>query len=195
MNARLLCTGLAITALALTSACTKKAVALKPPPPPPVESAAVATAPARAAATPQAAPAVQAANPNRMPDEATKAQIQDLLNRIQDAYFDYNRHDIRPDAQKALADDAKTLGEILRQYPAYKLTIQGNCDERGSDEFNLALGDARAKETRDYLSSLGVPAAQLDTVSLGKEQPVCTDHDESCWQKNRRAHITQEQKS
>ncbi len=130
-----------------------------------------------------------------MPDEATKAQIQDLLNRIQDAYFDYNRHDIRPDAQKALADDAKTLGEILRQYPTYKLTIQGNCDERGSDEFNLALGDARAKETRDYLSSLGVPAAQLDTVSLGKEQPVCTDHDESCWQKNRRAHITQEQKS
>jgi len=77
----------------------------------------------------------------------------------------------------------------------YKLTIQGNCDERGSDQFNLALGDARAKEAKDYLSSLGVPASQLDTVSFGMEHPVCTEHNESCWQKNRRAHITQEQKS
>jgi len=130
-----------------------------------------------------------------MPDAATKARIQDLLNRIQDAYFDFDRHNIRPDAQKALASDAKTLGEILRQYPNYKLTIQGNCDERGSDEFNLALGDARASAAKDYLASLGVPAAQLNTVSFGKEHPVCTDHDESCWQKNRRVHITQEQQS
>ena len=136
-----------------------------------------------------------AASQNRMPDAATKARIQDLLNRIEDAYFDFNRHNIRPDAQKALSADAKTLGEILKQYPDYKLTIQGNCDERGSDEFNLALGDARANAAKDYLASLGVPAAQLNTVSFGKEHPVCTEHDESCWQKNRRVHITQEQPS
>ncbi|MGA2600124.1 MAG: OmpA family protein [Bryobacteraceae bacterium] len=72
-------------------------------------------------------------------------------------------------------------------------TVEGFCDERGSDEYNIALGDARAKQAKDYLVGLGVPAAQLKTVSFGKEKPVCTDHDESCWQKNRRAHITQEQ--
>ncbi|MGA3024087.1 MAG: OmpA family protein [Bryobacteraceae bacterium] len=195
MKARLLIAGLTVVALGLTTACQKKMAAVKPPPPPRTESAAAATTPIRHAPAPAATPAVSASNTNRMPDAATKVRIQDLLNRIQDAYFDFNRHDIRPDAQAALAADAKTLGEILKQFPTYKLTIQGNCDERGSDEFNLALGDARAKEAKDYLASLGVPASQLDTVSFGKEHPVCTEHDESCWQKNRRAHITQEQKS
>ncbi|MGA3027960.1 MAG: OmpA family protein [Bryobacteraceae bacterium] len=195
MRARLLIAGLTVATLALTTACQKKMAAVKPPPPPRTESAAAATTPARPAVAPAATPTAVAANANRMPDTATKARIQDLLNRIQDAYFDFNRHNIRPDAQAALAADAKTLGDILKQYPTYKLTIQGNCDERGSDEYNLALGDARAKEAKDYLSSLGVPASQLDTVSFGKEHPVCTEHDESCWQKNRRAHITQEQKS
>ncbi|HTP89131.1 MAG TPA: OmpA family protein [Bryobacteraceae bacterium] len=194
MSSRIWTVGFAIVALGMSVACQKKTAALKPPPPPHTESAQPATV-ARSTTPPAATPAVAQANPHRMPDEATKAQIQDLLNRIQDAYFDYNRHDIRPDARQTLEADAKTLGEILMQYPDYKLTIQGSCDERGSDEFNLALGDARAKETRDYLASLGVPAAQLDTVSFGKEHPVCTDHNESCWQKNRRAHITQEQKS
>ncbi|HTQ56088.1 MAG TPA: OmpA family protein [Bryobacteraceae bacterium] len=130
---------------------------------------------------------------SRMPDQATKNRIQELLDRIQDAYFDYDRHNIRPDAQTALAADAKTLGEILKQYPDYKLTVQGYCDERGSEQYNIALGDKRAEQAKDYLASLGVPGSQLKTVSFGKEKPVCTEHDEECWQKNRRAHITQEQ--
>jgi peptidoglycan-associated lipoprotein len=129
----------------------------------------------------------------KMPDQATKNRIQDLLNRIQDAYFDYNKHNIRPDAQAALAADAKTLGEILQQYPDYKLTVQGYCDERGSEEYNLALGDKRADQAKEYLASLGVPGAQLKTISYGKEKQLCAEHDEACWQKNRRAHITQEQ--
>ncbi len=130
---------------------------------------------------------------SRMPDQATKDRIQDLLNRIQDAYFDYNKHSLRPDAEKALAADAKTLGDILRQYPDYKLTVQGYCDERGSEEYNLALGDKRAQQAKEYLASLGIPGQQLKTISYGKEKPVCTEHDEACWQKNRRAHITQDQ--
>jgi peptidoglycan-associated lipoprotein len=130
---------------------------------------------------------------SNMPDAQTRARIQDLLNRIQDAYFDYDKHTIRADAQKTLADDAHTLAEILKQYPDYKLTVEGYCDERGSDEYNMALGDARAKQAKEYLVNLGIPATQLKTVSYGKERPVCTEHDESCWQKNRRAHITQEQ--
>ena len=128
-----------------------------------------------------------------MPDEKTRARIQDLLDRIQDAYFDYDKHDIRADAQKALAADAQTLADILKDYPTYKLTVEGYCDERGSDEYNLALGDARAKQAREYLVGLGVPSNQLKTVSYGKSKPVCTDENEGCWQKNRRAHITQEQ--
>jgi len=194
MRTRLFTVTLAAATLAFTAACQKKMAAVKPPAPP-VQTAATTPAPAPHAVTPMPARTTVASNENRMPNAATRARIQDLINRIQDAYFDFNRDNIRPDAQKALSADAKTLGEILKQYPNYKLTIQGNCDERGSDEFNLALGDARAKAAKDYLASLGVPAAQLNTVSFGKEHPVCTDHDESCWQKNRRVHITQEQQS
>jgi len=128
-----------------------------------------------------------------MPDAATRARIQELLDRIQDAYFDYDKHTIRPDAQAALQKDAQTLADIIKQYPDFKLTVQGYCDERGSEEYNLALGDARAKQAKDYLASMGLPGDQLRTISYGKDKPVCTEHDEACWQKNRRAHITQAQ--
>jgi peptidoglycan-associated lipoprotein len=89
--------------------------------------------------------------------------------------------------------DAQTLADIIKQYPDFKLTVEGFADERGSDEYNLALGDARAKQTKEYLSNLGLPSNQLATISYGKEKPVCTGHDEDCWQKNRRTHITQAQ--
>jgi len=128
-----------------------------------------------------------------MPDAATRAQIQQLLDRIQDAYFDYDKHAIRPDAETALRSDAQTLSEIIRQYPDFKLTVEGHCDERGSEEYNMALGDARAKQAQQYLATMGLAGDQLRTISYGKEHPVCSDHDEDCWQKNRRAHITQAQ--
>ena len=126
-----------------------------------------------------------------MPDAATRARIQELLDRIQDAYFDYDKHNIRPDAETTLKADAKTLTDIITQFPDFKLTVEGHCDERGSDEYNMSLGDARAKQAKEYLTSLGLPANQLAVVSYGKERPQCTEHDEACWQKNRRAHITQ----
>ena len=88
-----------------------------------------------------------------------------------------------------LQADAKELGEILRQYPAYKLTVEGYCDERGSAEYNMALGDKRASAAKDYVASLGVPAEQMTVVSFGKEKQLCSEHEESCWQKNRRAHF------
>ncbi len=180
-------------AFLFVAACHKKVPVAQTPPPPRQQTA--AQEPARnytpATAEPAYTPEKQTAS--TMPDAATRARIQDLLNRIEDAYFDYDKHDIRPDAQKALVDDAHTLADILRQYPDYKLTVEGYCDERGSDEYNIALGDARAKQAKDYLVNLGIPADQLRTVSYGRERPVCTEHDENCWQKNRRAHITQEQ--
>ena len=176
------------------SACAKKQVAVATPPPAPVAAA----APAPRATTPPPArrqtPVQQAAQstPSSYPNAVVRARIDELIGRIQDAYFDYNQHTLRNDAISTLAADSKELGEILQQYPGYKLKIEGFCDERGSAEYNVALGDARAKAAKDYLVNAGVPANQLDTVSFGKENPVCTEHDESCWQKNRRVHIVAE---
>jgi peptidoglycan-associated lipoprotein len=185
----------ALTALSLTfSGCAKKVAAKAPPPPPPDRSAPAAVAPQPAPARNYSQPTqVASSTPSRVPDAATRARIQDLLNRIQDAYFDYDKHDLRPDAEAALRQDAQTLADIIKQYPDFKLTVEGFADERGSDEYNLALGDARAKQTKEYLSNLGLPGNQLATISFGKDKPVCTEHDEECWQKNRRTHITQAQ--
>jgi peptidoglycan-associated lipoprotein len=185
----------ALTALSMTFAgCAKKVVAKAPPPPVPVQQSKPVVASKPAPARDYSRPAQVASTPaSRLPDAATRARIQDLLNRIQDAYFDYNQHTLRPDAEVALKTDAQTLADIIKQYPDFKLTVEGHCDERGSDEYNMALGDARAKQAKEYLSNLGLPGNQLATISYGKDKPVCADHDEACWQKNRRAHITQAQ--
>ncbi len=185
----------ALTALSLTfSGCMKHTPVAKAatPAPTPIAAPAARSPPAPERNYSQPAQAAST-TPPRMPDAATRARIQDLLNRIQDAYFDYNKHTLRPDAEAALKMDAQTLADIIKQYPDFKLTVEGYADERGSDEYNLALGDARAKQTKEYLSNLGLPSNQLATISYGKDKPVCTEHDEDCWQKNRRTHITQAQ--
>ncbi|MGD0776348.1 MAG: OmpA family protein [Candidatus Solibacter sp.] len=81
------------------------------------------------------------------------------------------------------------MRDILKDYPDYKLTVEGHADERGSAEYNVALGDRRASAAKDYLVGIGIPSAQLDVISYGKERPVCQEHDEDCWQRNRRIHI------
>jgi peptidoglycan-associated lipoprotein len=175
-------------AAAMAAGCAKKKVAAAPPPPPPA-----ATAPAPQAAAPSRPPEQpapqQVAEAPRQPNAATRARIDELLARISDAYFDYDKHSLRPDAITALQSDSTELRDILKDYPTYKLTIQGYCDERGSEEYNMALGDQRARAAKDYLTQVGIPSDQLSIVSFGKEHPVCTDHDEACWQKNRRIHI------
>ena len=108
-----------------------------------------------------------------------------FLKEVQDAYFDFDKSDIRPDARDALAKTA----DFLRKYPEVKVTIEGHCDERGSTEYNIGLGDRRAEAVRQYLISLGITADRLNTVSYGKERPFCTDHNEECWQQNRRGHF------
>jgi peptidoglycan-associated lipoprotein len=124
-----------------------------------------------------------------MPNAETRARIDTLLARIEDAYYDYNKYDLRPDAIKALQGDSSELRDILKDYPDYKLTIEGHCDERGSAEYNMALGQERADAAKTYLVNVGIPSNQLSTVSYGKEKPVCQDENEACWQKNRRVHI------
>ncbi|HEV8038415.1 MAG TPA: OmpA family protein [Bryobacteraceae bacterium] len=193
MNSRFLA-ALAVTVLCgAFSACSKKSVAAAPPPAP-YKGDAQTPAPARSTPSQPAPRSEVATNErSRMPDAATRATIQELLNRIQDAYFDYDKHTLRPDAEAALKRDAQTLSDIIRQYPDFKLTVEGHCDARGSEEYNLALGDARAKQAKEYLATLGLPADQLQLISYGKDRPVCNDQDEECWQKNRRAHLTQAQ--
>jgi peptidoglycan-associated lipoprotein len=112
--------------------------------------------------------------------------IEELFARnVQDSYFDFNKADIRADAREALG---KTAG-FLRDHPEVKVTIEGHCDERGSTEYNLGLGDRRANAVKQYLVSLGVSADRLSTVSFGKEKPFCMEHNEACWQQNRRGHF------
>ena len=182
---------LAVVAAAVVGAgCAKKKVATATPPPPPQVVERPAAPPAapikQVAATPEssrpfARPAV--------PDAATKKRIDELLARIEDAYFDYDKATLRSDAIQALQKDSAELRDILKDYPTYKLVIEGHADERGSAEYNVALGQARAEAARNYLVQVGIPAQQLGTVSYGKERPSCTQSNEGCWQKNRRIHI------
>src|SRR5437773_6464208 len=90
---------------------------------------------------------------------------------------------------KANQTDSTELRDILKDDPDYKVMIEGHCDERGSAEYNLALADKRATAAKDYLVQVGIPSAQLYTLSYGKERPVCQERDEVCWQRNRRIHI------
>lgn len=113
-----------------------------------------------------------------------------LASDVADAYFDFDKSDIRPDARDALTKDADALKAIFRDIPDAMVTIEGHCDERGSAEYNMGLGDRRATAAKDFLVQLGVPADKLKTISYGKERPVCTESNETCWQKNRRAHFS-----
>jgi peptidoglycan-associated lipoprotein len=112
--------------------------------------------------------------------------LDELFSRsVRDAFFDFNKADIRSDARDALGKTA----EFLRSYPQVRVTIEGHCDDRGSTEYNLALGDRRASAVKQYLISLGISADRLNTVSFGKEKPFCTQTTEDCYQQNRRGHF------
>jgi len=111
---------------------------------------------------------------------------EELFNQnVKDAFFDYDKSDIRPDAQQALMADAA----FLQQHPNIRFTVEGHCDERGSTEYNLGLGDRRATAVKEFLVQQGVGADRMRTISYGKEKPFCTSHDEQCWQENRRGHF------
>jgi peptidoglycan-associated lipoprotein len=120
----------------------------------------------------------------------TKPPLSERITALQDAFYDYDKSDIRDDARSALTKDADLLKSILQDFPDAVLTIEGHCDERGSAEYNLGLGDRRSTSAKEFLVQLGVPADKLKTISYGKERPVCTESNEECWQRNRRAHFS-----
>lgn len=185
---------LGIATLLSTAACHKTApVAAKP-----ADTTPVASAPAPAPSQPMQqrpapAPVREAAQtpgtPTRMtPQERIK--LNEILARLNDALFDYDKATIRDDASTVLKSDVGVIRDILANYPTQKLLIEGNADERGSEEYNLALGDRRARAAQEFLTQMGIPSPQLALVSYGKERPICTDKTEDCWQKNRRVHVT-----
>lgn len=108
---------------------------------------------------------------------------------VKPVFFDYDSYDVRPDAQAIIQADAN----YLNQHPELKVVIGGYCDERGSTEYNLALGENRANAAKQALVSAGVSPGRLRTVSYGKEKQFCTEHNEACWQQNRRAQFTLDQ--
>jgi peptidoglycan-associated lipoprotein len=126
------------------------------------------------------------AAPAPAPASAAAPNMSELFSQnVQDAFFDLDKSDLREDARVALTKDA----EFLRSYPQVRVSLEGHCDERGSTEYNLGLGQRRAEAAKNFLISLGISADRMETTSWGKERPSCTEHDEACWQQNRRAHF------
>lgn len=160
------------------SGCHKHVASTAAPAPPPKPSPAPVVASSPAAPRANNAPASQ---PAPAPSVAQLFQ-----QNVRDAYFDYNESALSVTDRAALTRDA----EFLRSYPSVRFAIEGHCDERGSEEYNLGLGDRRATSAERYLVDLGIPASRIQTTSFGKERPFCTQDAETCWSQNRRAHFT-----
>ena len=128
---------------------------------------------------------VTAPPPPPTPPAPSLTEQQLFSQNVKDIFFDYDKYDITPADQATIQADA----EFLKSHPNITFTIEGHCDERGSTEYNLALGDNRANAARQALVQLGVPADRIRTISYGKEKPFCTESTEQCWQQNRRAHF------
>jgi len=150
-----------------------------PPPPPP------APTPPPPAPTPTPTPTPK---PLSEYDKLQRLSVDEMDRQglFAEIHFDYDKSDVREVDKATLQRNA----ENLKKFDFMMVTIEGHCDERGTVEYNLALGERRAKAAQDYLVSLGVPAERLKTVSYGKEVPVCTESSESCWTRNRRGHLT-----
>jgi peptidoglycan-associated lipoprotein len=125
------------------------------------------------------------APPPPPPPPPSMSEQEMFAQNVKDVFFDYDKYDIRPDQQGSVQSDAHFLG----QHPTITFIIEGHCDERGSTEYNLALGTNRAETVKSALVQAGVAANRIKTISYGKEKPFCTEHNEQCWQQNRVGHF------
>lgn len=177
-------TGIVAASLALGACAPKKppvARPLPPPPPPTIQEAPPPPPPAPVAERPVVTP------PPIAEDPMTSRSV-DELNRdspMRVAYFGYDSAELSAEARAALDANAA----ILKKYPTWTVTVEGHCDERGTAEYNLALGERRAVAAQSYLVALGIPASRVKIVSYGKEFPFDPGHEEGAWTKNRRAHF------
>jgi peptidoglycan-associated lipoprotein len=142
-------------------------------------------------ATASASVTVTVPQPPPPPSAKPRLSASELLSQsVQDVYFDYDSSTIREDARATLSRNSDALKTLLNEYPNINIVVEGHADERGSAEYNLGLADRRATAAKEFLVQLGVPEGRLKPVSYGKERPQCTESDESCWQRNRRAHFS-----
>ena len=168
-----------LTLVAFGAACAKKPAATAPQ--------------AQPTPAPTAAPTTVAPTEEFKPTkpegtvEALPADVAEINRRhyLEDVFFDFDKAEIREDQRSTLAKDA----DWLKRYPTVRFRIEGHCDERGTREYNLALGERRASAAKEYLVSIGIDGSRTETVSYGKERPFDPGHDEAAWAKNRRAHF------
>ncbi len=166
------------------AACAKKQPPIaRPLPPPPPEATPVTPPPEPAAPVSEAPP-----EPTPVPEDTIAAGSLDEINKnspLKPVFFALDSSEVDAAGQKVLDSNA----EVLKRYSGWQISIEGHCDERGTAEYNLALGERRAIAARNYLVSLGIPADRIKTVSYGKEFPFDPGHNEEAWAKNRRAHF------
>ena len=194
-----------LLAMLLAAACAKRPAMTQTAAPPPT-GAAVTTAPPAppapaapivppaapvvppAAVAPAAPPPVVAAPPTPAPPRPAPAEFKSV-SELRDVFFDFDKYAIRTDAARQL----DTSIDWLKSNPAALILIEGHCDERGTNAYNLVLGERRAKATQDYLAARGVAAARITIISYGEERPACAARNEACWAQNRRAHLLTKQ--
>ena len=177
----------AVVLVLLATGCARRPALTQAAAPPPT-GAPVAVAPAPAPApAPVAAPPAPAPEPAPAPVAAARPAPAEFAPApgLPDIHFDFDKFTIRADAAKTL----RTSAEWLKGNANHALIIEGHCDERGTDAYNLALGDRRAKAAMEFLVAHGVPASRINLVSYGKERPECSEKSEDCWSRNRRAHF------
>lgn len=134
--------------------------------------------------------AVTSAPPPPPPPAAPKSSISERMAKdVTDVFFDYDKMEVREDARAMLQRNADGIKSILNDFPSAVISLEGHCDERGSAEYNLGLGDRRATSVREFLTQIGIPAERLKTISYGKEKPFCSEATEDCFSKNRRVHF------
>ena len=143
-----------------------------------------------AGGTQEASARITVTAPPPPPPPPPSVTDQDLFSQnVKDVYFDYDKADVRGDQQGSLQADV----QFLAAHPNVNFTIEGHCDERGSTEYNIALGDKRANAVKNALVAAGVNASRIKTISYGKEKPFCSESNEACWQQNRRGHFVYQQ--
>lgn len=169
-----------ILGLAVFGCAEKKPVATLPPPEgvkPPVQTKEIEK--------PKTVPQKVTEEEVKVATSETPSKVKEISGMFKDIYFDYDKFDIREDAKVTL----RAVADYLIKNPANKMLVEGHCDDRGTSEYNLGLGDKRSKAAKDYLLSQGVPSSRVDSISYGKEKPICNEQTEDCWAKNRRAHF------
>ncbi len=169
----------ALSALLIVSACSTKPEPRVTPPPRTTERA----------PTTDVAPDTTPAGPVDIQEKAPSQSIQELQTDAErsgllgDVFYDFDKYDLRAEARDRLQKNA----DYMNRNPDLRFTIEGHCDERGTNEYNIALGQSRSTSALDYLVSLGVSSSRFKTISYGEERPFCTESNGACWQKNRRA--------